>query len=165
MVSALPGLSGNPGWVRSSALNLRLLVDRQHHGMLGRVDVEADDVLELGREFGIGRALEGADAVRLEVMRRPDTLHRAQGDAAVSGQGAAGPVGRFAGRLGAGQRNDPAHGRLAQGRLARLTGGIAQQAIDARLGKPSLPAPHRRAPDPGPSGDLGDVPVARPSPR
>jgi hypothetical protein len=34
--------------------------------MLGRIDVETDDVVELGGELGIGRALEGADAVRLQ---------------------------------------------------------------------------------------------------
>ena len=32
--------------------HMGLLVDRQHDGMLGRVDVQADDVLELGGELG-----------------------------------------------------------------------------------------------------------------
>ena len=117
--------------------------------MLGRVDVEADDVLELGGELGVGRALEGADAVRLEVMGRPDPLHRTQGDARVSGHRPAGPVGRLAGRLGTGERHDPLHGLIAQGRFAGLAGGIAQQAVDAGLGEPPLPAPDRRPADPG----------------
>lgn len=33
-----------------------LLVDREHDRVLGRVDVQADEVRELGRELGIGRA-------------------------------------------------------------------------------------------------------------
>ncbi|MDF2748277.1 MAG: hypothetical protein K0S98_2564, partial [Propionibacteriaceae bacterium] len=32
--------------------HMRLLVDREHDRMLGRVDVQADDVLELGGELG-----------------------------------------------------------------------------------------------------------------
>ncbi len=39
--------------------------------MLGRVDVQADDVGKLGGQLWIGRVLEGPDAVRLEVVRRP----------------------------------------------------------------------------------------------
>ena len=41
-------------------LDLALLVDRQHHGMRRRVQIEADDVGQLGDEVGIARALEGA---------------------------------------------------------------------------------------------------------
>ena len=57
-------------------LDLRLLVDRQHQRMLGRIDIEADDVLDLGGELRIVRQLEGAHPVRLEAVRRPDALHR-----------------------------------------------------------------------------------------
>jgi Domain of unknown function (DUF4062) len=151
-------------------LDLGLLVDREHHGMLGRVDIEADDVLELGGELGIGRALEGPDTMRLQVVRRPDPLHRAQGDARLSGHRPAAPVGRFPGRLGTGQRHDPVHGLIAQGRLAGLAGGIAQQAIDPGFGEPPLPAPDRRPADAGAPADRGHVqPVGRaendPSPR
>ena len=42
-------------------LNLALLVDRQHHGMGRRIDIQADDVLDLGRKMRIGRELEVAD--------------------------------------------------------------------------------------------------------
>jgi hypothetical protein len=38
-----------------------------------------------------------------------------------------------------------------------LVAGIAQQAGDAGLGKAPLPAPDRRAADPGAPGDLGDA--------
>jgi hypothetical protein len=94
------------------------------------IDVQADDGLELGGEIGIGRALEGPDAVQLEIMRGPDPLHRAQGDGGVSGHRPAGPVRGFAGRLGTGQRDHPAHRPVAQRRLARLAAGVPELPVD-----------------------------------
>jgi hypothetical protein len=140
--------------------------------LLGRVDVEADDVFELGRELGIARALEGADAMRLEVVGLPATgsqgrppvvaperraLHRAQRDPRRLGHGAAGPVGRLAQRLGAGQRHHPLHGLIAERRFAGLAGGVAQQPVDPGLGEALLPAPHGRPADPGAFGHRCDV--------
>jgi hypothetical protein len=54
--------------------------------------------------------------------------------------------------------------------LAGLTGGVAQQAVDAGRNEALLPAPHRRSADVGALGDLGDrQPLGRakddPSPR
>ena len=44
-------------------LDLRLLIDRQHHGVLGRIDIEADDILNLGGKLRIVRQLEGLHPV------------------------------------------------------------------------------------------------------
>ena len=49
-------------------LDLALLIDREHDGMGGRIDVEADDVLELVGELRIVRQLERPDPVRRELM-------------------------------------------------------------------------------------------------
>jgi len=65
-------------------------------------------------------------------------------------------MGRFAGRLGAGQRDHALHRGGAQRRLAGLAGRIPQQAVDAGPGKAPLPAPHRRPADAGAPGDIGD---------
>jgi len=46
--------------------------------MSRRVHVEADDILDLLGEFGIAGALEGADAMRLQAMRFPQSLDGAQ---------------------------------------------------------------------------------------
>jgi hypothetical protein len=43
--------------------------------MLGRGDVEADHVADLGDEVGIGRQLEGLEPVRLQAEGAPDALH------------------------------------------------------------------------------------------
>ena len=49
-------------------LNLAFLVDGQHKRPLRRVEVEADDVLDLNGEVGIGRNLETFDEMRLEIV-------------------------------------------------------------------------------------------------
>jgi hypothetical protein len=66
-------------------------------------------------------------------------------------------VGGFAGRLGAGQGHDPTHGLIAQGRLAGLAAGIAQQPLDPGFGEAPLPAPDRRPADSGAPGDLRNL--------
>ena len=50
-------------------LDLRFLVDAQHNRMRRRIDIEADDVSELGHEFVIARQLELAYPVRLQSVR------------------------------------------------------------------------------------------------
>ena len=51
----------------------------------------------------------------------------------------------------------PMNGLVAQGRLAGLAGRLVQKALDARFGKASLPASHRRPADPGAPRDLGEA--------
>jgi hypothetical protein len=60
MVPHLPGLSGSPGGVRSSRLDLAFLINGQHHSVHRRIHIEANDVLDrLGESRAVG-ALEGA---------------------------------------------------------------------------------------------------------
>src|SRR5260370_20773803 len=58
-------------------LNLALLVDRQDDRVVGRVDVEADDLVQFGRKLRIVGQLELAHPVRLETMSAPYPLYRA----------------------------------------------------------------------------------------
>jgi len=58
-------------------LDLRLLIDAQHHRSLGRIEVQADDVTHLVDELRIGRKLERLDLMRLERERPPDPADRA----------------------------------------------------------------------------------------
>jgi hypothetical protein len=48
---------------------LALFVDRQDHGVLGRIDVKPDDIDDLFSEAGILRQLEQARLVRLQAVR------------------------------------------------------------------------------------------------
>ena len=45
-----------------------------------RRHVKADDVLKLGNEVRIVRALEGSETMGLQLVSLPDPLHRAQRD-------------------------------------------------------------------------------------
>ena len=49
-------------------LDLALFVDRENDGMGGRVDVEADNVLEFLRELRVVRQLERPDVMRGELV-------------------------------------------------------------------------------------------------
>jgi hypothetical protein len=56
-------------------LDLALLIDAQHQRLVGRVEIEPDDVLNFFRELRIVRQLEGLGQVRFELVRGPDALH------------------------------------------------------------------------------------------
>ena len=91
--------------------------------------------------------LKVRNAVRLQPMRLPQALHRAQADADGFGHGAAGPMRGVARRLGAGQvqnLGDDLGRKRSAARLARL---VAQQAFDTLLGVSRLPAPDRGSAD------------------
>jgi hypothetical protein len=83
---------------------------------------------QLGRELGVRGPLEALDAVRLQAVRRPNPLDRAQRDACRYGHRPAGPRGRLAWRLAERQVDHAVDHRLGQRRLARrpAPGGLDQ---------------------------------------
>src|SRR6516225_3592572 len=62
-------------------LDLAFLINRENDGAVRRIDVEADDLLELGRELRIIGQLEPADQMRPQAMSTPDPLYRTDADA------------------------------------------------------------------------------------
>jgi hypothetical protein len=85
VVPALAGLERQSGLGAIQRLDLGLVVDREHDRMLGRVDLQADDVLELGDEVRILGALEGGRAADLRPPchdRDVEPLPRVQDDRA-----------------------------------------------------------------------------------
>jgi len=78
------GLDQQSGLGAVEHLDLTLLVEAEHHGVGRRIDIEADDVGQFGGKARIARALEGAQPVRLQFMRLPDALYRAQRDAVLA---------------------------------------------------------------------------------
>src|SRR5690349_8610716 len=62
-------------------LNLALLIDRQHDGVGRWIDIEADNVAQLGREMRIIGQLELTQSMRPQSMGTPDALHRTEADA------------------------------------------------------------------------------------
>ena len=136
-------------------LDLALLIDREDDGMGGRIDVEADDVLELLGKLRVVRQLERADAVRRELVGLQDALHRTQAHPRRLRQHPAGPVGCFSRRRPERQIDHPLHGGGRQRRLAGLARLVARQPFDALRHEPRLPAPHHRLRLAGPAHDLG----------
>ena len=67
-----------PGLGAVECLDLAFFIDRQHHRMSRRIDIEPDNISELVGKAGIARALEGAQPVRLQLVRPPDALYRTQ---------------------------------------------------------------------------------------
>jgi hypothetical protein len=54
-------------------LDLRLLIDRKHNGVGGRIDIEPDNIAQLVDKL---RVVELLDPVRPETIRAPDALDR-----------------------------------------------------------------------------------------
>jgi hypothetical protein len=122
-------------------LNLRLLIDAKHHRMGRRIDIETDDVADLGGELRVVGQLEGADAVRRQAMGAPDALHRGQADSRDLGHHPASPVSSLAGRLAQGQGYNPFSHLVSQLGDSRRPGLVVQQTRHALFHEPRLPAP------------------------
>src|SRR5215469_1444325 len=101
---AASGLDWQAGLGAVERLDLALFIDRQHHRMGRRIDIEPDDIGELVSKAGVARTLEGAQPMRLQFVLLPSALHRTQRDADGFGHRPAGPVSGFVRRLSAGQR-------------------------------------------------------------
>ena len=138
----LPGTHRQEGLGAVEGLDLRFLVDTQHHGALGRGQVEADDVAYLLDKQRVGRELEALGAVWLQTESLPDAMdgrgrmahrhrHRAQR-----------PMGRIGrGRL-QGQTDRLGDFRIAD--LPRRTGTrLITKTLNSPLGKAPAPFAHR----------------------
>ena len=77
-----PLLHRQPRLGAIKGLNLALLIDREDDGVVGRIDIEADDVLQFGGKLRIVGQLELAHQMRLKPMGTPDPLHRTDADPA-----------------------------------------------------------------------------------
>ena len=148
-------LHGQAGLGAVERLDLAFLVDRKHDGMRGRVDVEADDVLELLGEPGVVRQFERADAVRRELVGFQDALHRTQADARRLRQHATRPVRRFSRWRPERQIDDARHRVGRQRRLAGPARLVAHQTLDALRHEACLPCPDHGLRLARPAHDLG----------
>ena len=90
---------GQHGLGTLKGLDLGFFIHAQHHGMVGRVQIQSDDVAHLLDEEGVVGEFEVALAVRLHAEQIKPALHGGFGDAGVFGHGAHAPL-RGVGRLG-----------------------------------------------------------------
>ena len=79
--------------------DLALLVYREHDGMGRRIDLEPEDVGQLGDKLPVGAQLELTHRMRLQTVRTPDVLYRADAAPNSFGHHADGPMGRLAARV------------------------------------------------------------------
>ena len=122
-------------------LDLAFLVDAKHDGMGGWIDIEPTTSCSLAAKSGSVESLKLPHPVRLQPVGAPDALHRTDADADFLRHHRRRPVGRLGRRIGQRAGDHALSHGCAQRRNARRPHLVAQQAIDALLGEPFLPAP------------------------
>ena len=161
MVPARPFFIGKPRLGAVERLDLGLLVYRQHDGVLRRVEIQANHVLELLGKARIVRQFEGRHQMRLQAMGLPDRVNARRRDAHRLGHRSQAPVCGVRRRLCLGLRDDPGDHCRAERRLARRARLVAAQAVHASLNIARSPAPNRRpAHSQAPLNHGGSHPVA-----
>ena len=134
-------------------LDLGLLIDAQHDGALGRVEIEPDDVVDLVDELRVLGELEGLSAMGLQPERPPDPQHRVLGQTDLARHRTRRPVRRVFGR--ALQRADDHLLDLLVGDRARAPRPrFVEQPIEPMLGEPIAPLGDHRTARGEPLGDL-----------
>ena len=139
----LSGLHWQQGGRAVQGLNLGLLVDAQHHGVVGWIHIQPDDVPYLVDEQRIGRQLERFAAVGAQSEGSPDAADGHSTQPRRAGERTRAPV-RDAGRSGL-QRSDDHLLDLVIGDGARGTWSrLIQKAIESLPRKARAPLTYGR---------------------
>ncbi len=125
-------------------LDLGLLVNRQNDGVLRRVEIEPDHVLDFLRKSWIVRQFEGCHQMRLQAMRLPDRLDARRRDAHRLCHRSQAPMGRGRRGLRLGLLDHTQDHIRRERRLARRPRLVAAQTVDAGLDIARPPAPDGR---------------------
>ncbi len=134
-------------------LDLGLLVDTEHEGLVRRIHVQADDVPDLVDEERVVGELERLTPMRLQRERSPHAGDRALAQTGRVGHRSGRPV-RGVLRLLLKRLGDHAFDILV-GDLARRSGPRrVGEAIESLRGKSTAPLGHGRTRDPDDFGDL-----------
>jgi len=157
-----PRPQGEQGLRAVEGLNLALLVDAQHQGFVGRIEVEAHDILELLDEVCVATELEGLDQVGLQVVPLPDPTDGGFAQALGPRHTARTPMRRLGrGRVQGGFDHGP-HLADRDPRQAPWPRRILFQSQHAQGQKPLPPQLDGRPRDPPPVRDLlAQHPVGR----
>ena len=135
-------------------LNRRLFVDAEHHGVLGRIEVQADNIRGLRLELGIGRPHVPFEPMRLQPGMSPRSGDNRVLHAQLAPERPRRPMRRAVRRRAARPRHDARfqgrrqHGRLRAAMASGQSGGaVRHEAL--------LPQRDRPRTAPGPLGDRG----------
>jgi hypothetical protein len=134
--------------------DLRLLIDREHDRVGGRIDIEPDNVAQLSDEPGVVGQPKAFHPVRLKAVRPPDALDRTRANTDGFRHHRGRPVGCLGGRVGLGERHDVLGDVCSQRRDARGSRLITQQAVVAHPHEAFLQAPRTGLRLSGPAHDL-----------
>jgi len=136
-------------------LDLAFLVDREHQGLVRRIEVEPDYVVELLDKLFVAAKLERPDAVGLEAVALPDTPYRGLAEALGGGHAPRAPLGRRRGRRVERGLDDGPHFAGGDPRETTGTRGILFQPRHSQGQKSFPPELHRGPRDAqGPSNVL-----------
>ena len=144
---------GQQGLGSLQRLGLALLVHAQHHRIVGRVEVESDDVADLLGEERIGGELEVLLPVGLEVERRPDAVDRGLRQPRRLRHGTAAPVRAAAGRPGLERPAQQRHDLLILDGARFSRSAFVVQAHEALGSEALAPLPDRLAAGADPLGN------------
>jgi len=120
------------------------------------VQVQPDDIADLGVQLGVGTELEGLHPPRLQVPFAPDPGHRREPDLQLGGQQSRRPVRHAEMRRWSAVIGNGGHHNVNLVDLGRsATARHIPQGTDPASFISIAPADHRRAARPGPARDLG----------
>ena len=125
-------------------LNLRLLVDRQHHHPVRRIHVQPCRVVGFVFKLQIGRNLERLHQMLRDLVADKDAVRRRPPEADRLRQCANRPVRLPVRRRTLRQRQKFTDLLLGRRRVSRLARLVAKKTLHALLHVPPLPAPDRR---------------------
>ena len=147
-------LQGQPGLGAVERLDLRLLVDTEHHSPIRRIEIEADDLSDLLLEHRVVRDLEPFHDVRLEPRIGPDAPNARRRNPDRLGHRRAAPVRGIGRRLLHGLRDHLQPDVPGKRRHARGPRLVALEPRHAFIEIPLLPPPDRRLRHARPPHDL-----------
>ena len=123
-------------------LDLALFIAGQHDGVFRRVEIEANDVLELFLKMLVVGELEGSYPVRFDPVCSPYPTHTRRANSNPIGHGCPAPMGSSLGLFFQRQADDS---RFSRGRKRRDTawpGFVFENALNSSLGIAVSPTPH-----------------------
>ena len=132
-------------------LNRRLLVDAEHHGVLRRIEVQADHIRGFRLEFGIGRPHVPLESMGLQAGMPPGPRDNRVLDAQLAAERPRGPMRGAMRRRPSRPRHDARfqsrrqHGRLRAAMSGRQSGeSVHHEPLLPQGDRPRTAAGHRR---------------------
>jgi hypothetical protein len=125
-------------------LDLAFLVDTQDQRLVGRVEIQSDDVAQLLDEERIGGQLEAVAAMGLEAERLQEAMNAGLGDPGFGSQPAHAPMGRAIPGSTVQRRGEELRDALVVDRARFARTQLVMQALDAPGDETPAPLAHRR---------------------